>query len=326
MKAVFTHKDLFGTKLAVGETPAPYPKTNEVLIKVDHAGLNPLDWKLHKAGLRFIPTSKLILGRDLAGTVEAVGSNVTGFKPGDLVYTCTQAIVGGAYAEYATTHQNAVALMPTNLNFSQAAAVPLTALTAYQGLQDARIHQGKSVLVIGASGGVGTFAVQIAKYYNTTVTAVCSGRNEDLVKELGAERVIDYTKDDFHHCGEKFDIVFDALGYESAESCEGLIVPNGYFVTTMPNRHSAIDALTTSFPVVKEIPFSTSKYGVTTIWIWIQPSGRDLNRITSMIESGVVQPVIDKIYPLSELDQAFTYSQQGRTRGKIVISVNSPAN
>lgn len=321
MKAVFTHKDLFGSKLAVGETSQPQPNADDVLIKVHHAGLNPLDWKLHKSGLRYLPTSRIILGRDVAGTVEAVGHRVTDIKPGDLVYTCTQAIVGGAYAEYVTTYQKAVALMPNNLTFAQAAAVPLAALTAYQGLQDARIHQGKSVLIIGASGGVGTFAVQMAKHSNTKVTAVCSGRNESLVKELGADKVIDYTKEDFHQCGEKFDIVFDALGYESAESCEGLIVPNGYFVTTMPNRHSAIDALTTSFPVMKDLPFSTSKNGVTTVWIWIKPSGRDLNRITSMIEGGTVRPVIDKIYPMAALAEAFAYNQEGRTRGKIVIAI-----
>jgi NADPH:quinone reductase-like Zn-dependent oxidoreductase len=299
-------------------------KDEEVLVRVYGVAVNPGDWDLLNGtpyvlrpmvGLRR-PRNK-VLGLAVAGRVETVGSNTTRFQPGDEVYA---GISEGGFAEYVCVSEDALALKPSNLTFEQAAAVPVAGVTALQGLRDAgRVQPGQKVLINGASGGVGTFAVQIAKAFGAEVTGVCSTTNVDLVRSIGADHVIDYTQDDFTRNGRHYDLIFDNVGNRSLSDCRRALLPGG---TLIPNSNKgsghwiggflgrAVQALAVSPFVSQRLrPFAATE------------KSEDLVVLKELIESGKVTPVIDRTYPLNETAEALGYYGEGHTRGKVVITV-----
>ena len=292
----------------------PVPGDNEVLIKVYAASANPLDWH----SMRGAPIVARLefglqkprdprLGADVAGRVEAVGKNVTQFKIGDEVFGD---IFKGSFAEYACTSEKLLAAKPVNSSYEAAAAVPVAALTALQGLRDkGQIRSGQKVLINGASGGVGTFAVQIAKSYGTEVTGVCSTRNLDLVRLIGAEHVIDYTKEDFTSNGQRYDLIFDTIGNLSVSGCQRALSPNGI---------CAIAGFTTMFHLFEVMLFGGKKVGMMET---AKADKKDLLFIKELIDAGKVVPVIDRTYKLHETAEAIRYLETSRARGKVVITV-----
>jgi NADPH:quinone reductase-like Zn-dependent oxidoreductase len=255
------------------------------------------------------------LGVDLAGRVEAVGENATQFHPGDDVFGAGD----GAFAEYICVAEDALALKPAGLTFEQAAAVPIAAFTALQGLRDkGRIHPGQKVLVNGASGGVGTFAVQIAKAFGAEVTGVCGTRNVDMVRSIGADHVIDYTRDDFTRTGERYDLMFDTVGNRSLSECRRVLTsaatcvlvggPNGGRWLG-PIAHLLRTLVSSLFVSQKVVPLLAAR------------SNDDLLVLKELLEAGEVTPVIDRTYPLSQVPEAICYLEEGRARGKVVITV-----
>ena len=292
----------------------PVPGDNEVLIKVYAASANPLDWH----SMRGAPIVARLefglqkprdprLGADVAGRVEAVGKNVTQFQVGDEVFG---EIFKGSFAEYVCASEKLFAVKPANTSFEAAAAVPLAAFTALQGLRDkGQIRSGQKVLINGASGGVGTFAVQIAKSYGTEVTGVCSARNLDLVRSIGADHVIDYTKEDFTNNGQRYDLIFDTIGNLSVSGCQRALSPNGI---------CAIAGFTTMFHLFQVMLLGGKKVGMMET---AKADKKDLLFIKELIEAGKVVPVIDRSYQLHETAEAIRYLETSRARGKVVITV-----
>ncbi len=309
------------------EIDKPAPRDNEVLIKVRAASVNPLDWKLMKGG-PFIVRLLLGLGKpkikrpgvDVAGQVEAVGSNVTQFKPGEEVFgTCL-----GAFAEYATSGppsgmKSALVIKPDNVTFEQAAAAPVAALTALQGLRDkGRIQPEQKVLINGAAGGVGTFAVQIAKSFGANVTGVCSARNVDMVQSIGADRVIDYTQEDFTKSGQRYDLLFDCVGNHSLSACRRVLNPKGVLIMVgAPNDAPLTGLLARLIGALVLSRFVSRKM----VFFIARVNKKDLTIVRELMASGKVTPVIDKRYELSEAPAAFRYMQEGHARGKVVITL-----
>lgn len=302
----------------------PTPKDNEVLVKIHAASANPLDWHLMRAapflarlenGL-FKP-KQTRLGADLAGRVEAIGGGVTQFKPGDEVIGNNFGRGLGAFAEYISMGEDVLVLKPSNTSFEAAAAVPTAALTALQGLRDkGQIQAGQKVLINGASGGVGTFAVQIAKALGAEVTGVCSTRNLDMVRSLGADHVIDYTQEDFTRSGQQYDLIYCAVGNRSLSDYKRALKPQGKCVI------AGFTSLRLLFEHMILGP-RRSKAGGQRVGLsgTVNPNKEDLVFVQKLLESGKVVPVIDKCYPLSETAEAIGYLETGRARGKIVITV-----
>jgi NADPH:quinone reductase-like Zn-dependent oxidoreductase len=306
--------------LQLAEVEKPTPNENQVLVKVQAAAANPLDWHRLRAdpflvrldGGLFKPKNPK-LGADLAGIVEAVGRNVTEFKPGDEVFGGS----GGAFAEYACVHQKYLALKPANLSFAEAASTPVVGFTALQGLRDAgQIQAGQKVLINGASGGIGTFAVQLAKAYGAAVTGVCSSRNLELVRSIGADHVVDYTQEDFTRNGRQFDLIYDTVGNRSVTDYKRALTPQGTCViagfTTMPRliEHLLLGPLRSKSGGKKVGMMGTAK-----------PNKADLLVIKELLETGQIVPVIDRTYPLAETAAAIRYLETGRARGKVIITV-----
>jgi NADPH:quinone reductase-like Zn-dependent oxidoreductase len=325
MKAI-VYQD-FGSPdvLQCQEIDKPAPGDDEVLIRVRAASVNPLDWKLMKGG-PFLFRLLLGLGKskikrpgvDVAGQVEAVGRNVTQLKPGDHVFgTCV-----GAFAEYATSRsgrgmKSALVLKPDNLTFEQAASAPVAALTALQGLRDkARIQPGHKVLVNGAAGGVGTFAVQIAKSFGAKVTGVCSTRNVDLVSSIGADHVIDYTREDSTRSGERYDIILDCVGNHSFSECRRVLNPKGILVGVGgPSDIPLSRLLAGLIAALVQSLFVSQKMAV----FIAKVNQQDLTTLGKLMASGQVTPVIDRCYRLSEIREAFRYMEAGHARGKVIV-------
>ena len=304
------------------EVEKPAPKDDEVLIKVQVAAVNPLDWRLMSgkpAPLRFaMGLRKPRSGRpgvDVAGQVETVGKNVTQFKPGDAVFgSCN-----GAFAEYACAAESKIAMKPASLTFEDAASVNVAGLTALQGLRDkGKVHAGSRVLVNGAAGGVGTFAVQLGKHLGAQVTGVCSRRNVDMVWSLGADEVIDYTRDDFTRSDQRYDVILDCVGNPSFSEYRRVLKPEGRSVGVgAPHDFSMISLLGS---IIKDVALSASGKQKSVMFI-AKGSQADLNLIGELIASGKVKPVIDKIYPLSEAADAVAHVEAGHARGKVLIRV-----
>ena len=295
----------------------PTPKDNEVLVKIHAASANPADWHTMRAepflarlanGL--LRPKNPRLGADLAGRVEAVGKNVTQFQAGDDVFGELPLDGLGTFAEYVCSIEDALALKPARLTFEQAAAVPLAAFTALQGLRDkGQIQPGQKVLINGASGGIGTFAVQIAKSFGTEVTGVCSTRNLDMVRSIGADHVIDYTKEDFTQNGQRYDLIFDTVGNLSISGCQRALSPNGI---------CSVAGFTTMSHLFQVMLLGGKKVGMMET---AYSNKKDLLFIKDLLEAGKVIPVIDKTYSLSEVPEAIRYLETGRARGKVVITV-----
>ena len=305
--------------LHVEETATPTPTDDQVLIRVRAASVNPYDWHFMR-GSPYIMRMRsgltrpkdLRVGVDVAGVVERVGSKVTRFKSGDAVLGGCR----GAFAEYACAADTSIVAKPANVTFEQAATVAVAGYTALQGLRDqGKIQRGHNVLVNGASGGVGTFAVQIAKSFGARVTGVCSTRNLDLVHSLGADRVIDYTREDFTRRGECYDVVFDIGADRSSADCERVLTPNGKLVLVgAPKRLGALLGR-----ILGALVMRRRRGG--RIMLSARARQEDLVALKEFAEAGKLSPVIDRTYPLREVPEAFRYFATGRIGGKIVISV-----
>jgi NADPH:quinone reductase-like Zn-dependent oxidoreductase len=322
LKAITYHRYGSPDVLEFQEVDEPVAKDDEVLVRVRAVSVNPRDWHFMR-GLPYVVRpfglrrpKDGVLGSDVAGQVEAVGRNVTRFRPGDEVFGD---VLTGGFAEYAGVSEDFLGLKPANLTFEQAAAVPLAALTALQGLRDhGRIRPGQKVLIIGASGGVGTFAVQIAKSFGADVTGVCSTRNLDMVRSLGADHVIDYTQEDFTQRGQKYDLILQLAGTRSPSDCRRALTPKGTLLLSSGESSGRwigpigriIKALVLS-PIVSQrlAPFEAKR------------SREDLQILKELIEAGKVTPVIDRTYSLSEVPEAIRYLEEGHARGKIVITM-----
>jgi NADPH:quinone reductase-like Zn-dependent oxidoreductase len=295
----------------------PSPKDNEVLVKIHAASVNAADWHLMRAepflarlenGLLKPKNTKL--GADLAGRVEAVGRNVTQFQAGDDVFGGMPLDELGCFAEYVCAHEDALALKPARLTFEQAAAVPLAAFTALQGLRDkGQIQPGQKLLINGAAGGVGTFAVQIAKSFGTEVTGVCSTRNLDVVRSIGADHVIDYTKEDFTQTGQQYDLIFDAVGNRSVSDYQRALSPNGI---------CAVAGFTSLSRLFQIMLLGGKKVGLMET---AKGNKKDLLFIKELLDNGKVVPVIDRTYSFSETPEAVRYLEKGHAQGKVVVTV-----
>ena len=310
--------------LKLEEIERPSPADDELLVKVHAAAANPLDWhymrgtpyvmRLMGAGLG--APEDLRTGVDFAGTVEAVGKDVTLFKPGDEVFGGRS----GAFAEYVTVRENRnVVVKPANLTFEQAAAVPVAAITALQALRDkGKIQPGQKVLINGASGGVGTFAVQLAKSFGAEVTGVCSTRNVELVRSLGADHVIDYTKDDYTKSAQRYDVILDNVGNHSLLDNRRVLNPNGIFVIVGGPKHGQwIGALTGPIKAALLSPFVSQEF----VMFLADLNKEDLAILGDLMQAGKVTPVIDRRFSLSEVPVAIRYLETGRARGKVVIAL-----
>ena len=305
----------------------PVPKDDEVLVRVRAASVNPYDWHfvegtpyvMRAMGVGLRKPKDIRLGVDFAGTVEAVGKNVTQFKPGDEVFGGR----GGAFAEYVCRRATgAIALKPANVTFEQAAALTIAGITALQAVRDqGKVQSGQKVLINGASGGVGTFAVQIAKSYGADVTGVCSTRNVDLVQSLGADHVIDYTKEDFTKGDQKYDVILDNVPNHSLSEIRHSLTPNGKYVMIGgggPNDNRWVGPFGRVIHTLVLSPFIGQKMGM----MMAQPSTQDLTLLAEMVQSGKLKAVIDRTYKsLSEVPDAIRYLEEGHARGKVVITV-----
>jgi len=306
--------------LHLEEVPLPTVRDGDVLVKVHAASANAGDWHLLRgtplpfrlvAGF-YKPKFKII-GNDIAGCVEAVGRNVTQFRPGDHVFGELSRCGFGAYAEFAVAPEKALALKPANLSFEEAAAIPTAGCTALQGLRKGRIQRAKRVLINGASGGVGTFAVQIAKTFGAEVTAVCSTQNLEVVRSIGADHVLDYTKDDFAALGQKYDLILAANGDRSIWDYKRALSANGTYVMTGGSNRQLTDALLFG-PLLS---MGRQKLGN----VLAKPNQADLLFLKELCEAGKVKPMIDRRFPLSEVPAAVRYVEDGHARGKVVITV-----
>ena len=302
----------------------PIVGDDSVLVRIHAAAANPYDWHFMRGepyfmrlfiGLRAPKEDRL--GVDFAGRLEAVGKNVTHLRPGDEVF----GLGNGTFAEYVTAPANQVASKPEVLSFEQAAAVPLAALTALQGLRDvARLEPGHRVLIIGASGGVGTFAVQIAKALGAEVAAVCSTRNLELVRSLGADEAIDYTKEDFGDSGRRYDVIFQLAGKRSPSDCLSSLTPRGILINSSgDSKNRWLGPMGRFIRAAALSPFVSQTLGSQTT----KRSRGDLEYLTELIEAGKITPVIDRTHPLSEVPEAIGYLERGHARGKVVIRVGA---
>jgi NADPH:quinone reductase-like Zn-dependent oxidoreductase len=312
--------------LRTEEVERPEARGRKVLIKVHAAGVNPVDWRTRRGELR--PLSFLVPhrvpGRDVAGVVVDVGDAVRGFGVRDRVFAMLDGVSGGGYAEYAVAGEDAIAKMPENLSFEEAAAVPLAALTAVQAIRDALREVTRNaphacdtgelarrkVLINGASGGVGTFAVQFAKISGSEVTAVCSAESAALARELGADHVVNYEEEDFATHEERYDVIFDVVGNRSFGACRRALRPAGVYVTTEPGPRNFLSRVAT-------VP-AQRKARV----VLVKPSGEDLSLLKQLFEAGRLRVVLDSVYPLEEAAEAHAHGEAGHARGKIVLRVD----
>lgn len=322
MKAIVYTKYGPPEVLQLKEIDKPIPEDNEVLVKVQAASVNAGDWRLMRAdpfpvrlSSGFLKPKHNILGSDIAGLVEAVGRNVKQFQPGDAVFGDLSRGGFGAFAEYACINESALVLKPANTTFEQAAAIPSASVTALQGLRDkGKIKSGQKVLINGASGGVGTFAVQIAKSFGAEVTAVCSTRHLEMVRSIGADYVIDYTQEDFTKNGQSYDLILSANGYHSLSDYKRALSPNGIYVRSGGSGAQMFQTMLMG-PLISMT--GSKKMGN----LLAKPNQKDLIFMQELVETGIVVPVIDRCYPLSEVAKAICYLEEGHARGKVVITL-----
>lgn len=315
MKAVAFDKYGNNDVVAVRGMPMPSPGAGDVLVKVRAASIDPVDWKMRAGQLRIISGYKFpkVLGRECAGEVVETGSGVTKFKKGDQVIALPPVRSMGAFAEYACAPETTTFSKSGSISFEQAACIPIAGLTALQALRDkGQVSYGKKVLVNGASGGVGHFAVQIAKIFGAEVTGVCSEANIDFVKGLGADSVIDYTKEDFTRGCRQYDIIFDAVAKRSFGDSKKSLSPDGIYISTLPSVSVILHRYL--------IGFLSRKRAMT---IWVRPVASDMAWMQSQIQAGRIRIVIDKSYSLDQAKEALAYSETGKARGKIVLKISS---
>src|SRR6266403_2235374 len=310
MKAIRIHNYGGPEALQYEDAPRPKPQAGEVLVRVHVAGVNPIDWKVREGHMKDFWPHKfpLILGWDVSGVVEEIGASVSRFKIGDEVYSLPDPTRNGAYADYIVVRESELALEPNSLHHIRAAAVPLAALTAWQSLFDtAELQPGQRVLIHAGSGGVGHFALQLAKWKDAYVFATASTKNQDLLRELGADKAIDYTQQRFEDVAHNIDTVLDTIGGETQERSWSVLQKDGVLVSLVqpPSEEKA-----------KEL-------GVRAAFVAGHPSGAQLAEIAQLIDSGTLAPGIDRILPLSEVRRAHELSQSGHTHGKIALRVSN---
>ena len=314
MRAIIINS--YGSPDVLQESNVAVPKVglNQLLIEVKAAGVNPIDWKIRKGNFRLITGRRFpkILGTDIAGIVKETGKNVTDFQVGDAVMAMINVMTGqGGYAEFAVTTPKYTCRKPENLSFVEAAAVPGSAMTALQVLRSkVRLKKGQRLLINGASGGVGTNGVQIAKILGAIVTGVCSGRNKGLVTSLGADRVIDYTEENFTKQNQCYDVIFDAVGNLDFADCKRVLSPGGIFITIVPNAKNILLSLLTAFLPGKKCRFVSAL-----------PNKDDLLWLQEKIEEEKIRVVLDRTYPLVQAQEAHKYMEKGHAQGKVVLTL-----
>ena len=296
--------------LTMMDLPVPALSPSTVRVRIAAAGINPADWRIRSGQFRFARLRMpFVPGSDIAGVVDALGEGTTQFKVGDRVYGMTAVFEAGGYAEFATVAANALAPAPRNLSLAQAAAVPLAGLTAHQALlSEANLQSGQRLLIYGASGGVGTFAIQIAKAIGAHVTAACSTRNIEFVHGLGADTVLDYTRDNLFSARDPYHVIFDAVAKVNFTRWRNVLEPDGTVVSLNP--------------VIGNIPgIVVRMFGINRLRSFlVKPDGARLAQLTTMIEAGNVKPVIDRVFPLADVAEAHRYSETERARGKLVLT------
>ena len=321
MKAIVYEKYGSPDVIQLKDIEKPTPKDDEVLIKIHAASVNAYDWHFLTADIFLIrlmgggllKPKNTRLGADVAGRIETVGKNVKQFQPGDDVF----GMVAGSFAEYACAPENALALKPIHTSFHEAAAIPMAAITALQGLRDeGQIRAGQKVLINGASGGVGTFAVQIAKSFGAEVTAVCSTRNLEQARSIGADHVFDYTKEDFTKSGQQYDLILAANGYHPLSAYKRALTPKGIYIMAGGSMAQIFQSM-----LIGSMMSETG--GRKMAGVSAKRNQNDLVFITELFESGKVKSIVDRQYPLSETAEALRYLGAGHARGKIVISMES---
>lgn len=314
MRAIIINS--YGSPDVLQESNFAVPKVgpNQLLIEVKAAGVNPIDWKIRKGNFRLITGRRFpkILGTDIAGIVKETGKNVTDFQVGDAVMAMINIMTGqGGYAEFAVTTPKYTCRRPPNLSFIEAAAVPGSAIAALQVLRSkASLNEGQHLLINGASGGVGTYGVQIAKILGAIVTGVCSGRNKGLVTSLGADKVIDYTEENFTKQNQSYDVILDAVGNLDFADCKRVLSPGGTFITIVPNAKKIMLSLLSAFLPGKKCRFVSA-----------MPNKNDLLWLKEKIEEEKIRVVLDRTYPLVQAQEAHKYMEKGHAQGKVVLTL-----
>ena len=313
MKAVVIDRYGGNDVVHIRDVSLPSPGRNDVLVRVHASSVNPVDWKI-RAGMAKILTGRTfpkLLGSECSGEIVGIGAGVTLFQKGDQVIVCPGIRRLGAFAEYVVAGEQNTFVKPRNITFEQAAALPVAGITALQALRDlGHIETGKKVLINGASGGVGHFAVQIAKVFGADVTAVSSGSNAAFVRSLGADRTIDYATEDFTKGGELYDIIFDAVAKRTFGECRRVLTPMGVYVNTLPTLSVLLNQYVVGFLTRRKAAC-----------VMVRPNAADMEWMRARIEGGRIRIVVDRIYPLVQVQEAFEYSETGKAKGKIILKI-----
>jgi NADPH:quinone reductase-like Zn-dependent oxidoreductase len=328
MKAFVLHRYGPPDLLELTDTGTPVPADDEVLVRVRASSVNPYDWhnmrgepyiaRLMPGGLGLRSPKLRVLGCDMAGQVEAAGKDVTQFHPGDDVFALLEQ---GGFAEYVTVPQSLLAPKPKNLSYQQAAAVPMAAITALLSVRDAgQLQPGQKVLVNGASGGVGTFAVQIARALGAKVAGVCGPQNVDLVASIGADEIIDYSTEDFTRTGQRYDLMLDVAGTRSVSACRRALTPKGTFVAVGGPAGRWLQPAGHMFSTLAVAPLASQRM-VTADTVRCTEKKQNLVTLTELIEDRKITPAIDRCYSFEQIPAAIKYQEQGHTRGKVVVEV-----
>ncbi|MFH5187187.1 NADP-dependent oxidoreductase [Paenibacillus sp. TAB 01] len=332
MEAMIIEKYGKNVPLVMAERPLPNIGEHDVLVEIHAASLNPIDYKIKEGKMKFLLNYKfpLILGNDFSGVVVKVGDRVNTFKPGDEVYGRPRKNRIGTLAEFIAVHEEDIGLKPHNLTFEEAASIPLIGLTTYQAFVDLlNLRKGQKILIHAGSGGVGTFAIQLAKLMGAYVAATASEKGYELVKSLGADLVINYKTENFEDMLTGYDAVFDTLGGEALEKSFRILKPGGQIVSIsgIPNARFGKEAqlgwmktaiLSLASRKIKALEEkSQTKYH----FLFMKPSGEQLKVLKEFMEGGLIKPIVDKVYPLQEAGQAFNYLESGRAKGKVVIRI-----
>ena len=319
-------------QITVADLPRPVPKPDEILVQVYAAGLNPIDYMIPKGTFKPILRFQLpaTLGSDLAGVVVEIGNRVTRFKPGDAVFASIFDMSTGALAEFAIVPETAAALKPANLDFVQAASIPMVGLTSWQALKErAHVKPGQKVFIPAGSGGIGTFAIQLAKYFGAKVGTTTSTANVDLVRSLGADEVIDYKKQEFEDVLRDYDAVLGTVRGDALEKSLRVLKPKSTIVSLIgPPDATFARARGMNFFMVgvfgllsRKIIRRAKKRGVAYSFLFVHPDGRQLAEIGELLKDGSIRPVIDKVFPFAQAKEALAYLEQGRAKGKVVVQM-----
>jgi NADPH:quinone reductase-like Zn-dependent oxidoreductase len=313
VKAIITEKYGDVDVLEQQEVEEPAIQEDKILVRVHSFSINPVDWKIRRGDLKLLVGRKppKILGGDYTGIVAEVGKQIPSYKIGDEVFGMVNAFKGGTYAEFVRVKKEEIALKPLNLNFEEAASLPLVSLTAYQSLvQKGQLQPGHHVMINGCSGGVGLSGLQIAKALGSKVTGVCSVKNFEMAKKMGADHIIDYSKEDILKEKNVYDIFFDAVGNQSFSQVKETLKPHGIYVTTLPSFHSIVLG-----PLINLLGSKKLKK------LLVSPRSKDLAVLKEMAENGKLVPVLEKVYSMDQIREAHSRSETGRVVGKIVVKV-----